>query len=98
MTSLPNDASLPDELNAFSARFDNNNILPGVRATSDPEDWVISLSKAKVNKILNQINSHKAAGPDGVPRCVLRACAEQLAGIFTVIFNLSLFLSVIPTC
>nr|XP_046210055.1 uncharacterized protein LOC124038336 isoform X3 [Oncorhynchus gorbuscha] len=43
---LPNDASLPDELNVFYVRFDNNNVVPGVRAATDPEDWVISLSKA----------------------------------------------------
>jgi hypothetical protein len=28
---LPNYASLPDEVNAFYARFDNNDIVPGVR-------------------------------------------------------------------
>ena len=28
----------------------------------------------------------------------LRACADQLAGVFTVIFNMSLIESVIPTC
>uniref|UniRef100_A0A8C7JY25 NOC2-like nucleolar associated transcriptional repressor n=1 Tax=Oncorhynchus kisutch TaxID=8019 RepID=A0A8C7JY25_ONCKI len=32
----------------------------------------------------------KAAGPDGIPSCVLRACAGELAGVFTVIFNQSL--------
>jgi hypothetical protein len=31
---LPNDSSLPDELNVFYARFDNN-IVPGV---TNPED------------------------------------------------------------
>ncbi len=30
------------------------------------------------------------------PTCVLRACAFQLAGVFTDIFNLSLSLSVVP--
>ncbi|CDQ57456.1 unnamed protein product [Oncorhynchus mykiss] len=43
---LPNDASIPDELNAFYACFDNNNIEPGLRAVTDLEDWVISLSEA----------------------------------------------------
>ena len=44
------------------------------------------------------MNPRKAAGPDGIPGRVLRACAEQLAGVFCDIFNLSLSLSVIPVC
>ena len=39
-----------------------------------------------------QVKIHKAAGPDGLPECVLRACVDQLASAFTDIFNL------IPTC
>jgi hypothetical protein len=46
--NLINDASLQDEINAFYACFDNNNIEPGVRAVTDPEDWVIALSEANV--------------------------------------------------
>lgn len=93
---LPNDASLPDELNAFYVHFDNN-IKPAVRAVTDPEDWVISLSEADVRRVFNQVNTCKAGSPNDIPGCVLRACAEQLAGIFTVIFNLSLSQSVIST-
>ncbi len=37
-------------------------------------------------------------GPDGIPDRVLKACAFQLAGVFTDIFNLSLSLSVVPSC
>ena len=31
---LPNDASKPDELNALYTHFDNNNIVPGVKAVT----------------------------------------------------------------
>ena len=41
---------------------------------------------------------HKAAGPDGLPGRVIRACVDQLASVFTAIFNLSLNESVMPTC
>ncbi len=37
-------------------------------------------------------------GPDGIPGHVLKACAFQLARVFTDIFNLSLSLSVVPAC
>ena len=53
---------------------------------------------ADVSKTFKQVNIHKAAGPDGSPGRVLRACADQLAGVFTDIFNMSLIESVIPTC
>ena len=59
---------------------------------------MITLSVADVTKSFRQVNIHKAAGPDGLPGCVLKACADQLASVFTDIFNLSLSESVIPTC
>ena len=62
------------------------------------EDCVIMLSAADVSKTFKQVNIHKAVGPDGLPGRVLRACADQLASVFTDIFNLSLSESVIPTC
>ncbi len=36
------------------------------------------------------MNVRKAAGPDGITGRVLRSCADQLAGLFTSIFNESL--------
>jgi hypothetical protein len=65
-----------------------------MRAPAVPEDCVITLSPADVRKTLRQVNIHKA----GLPGHVLRACADQLASVFTDIFNLSLSESVIPTC
>ena len=49
-------------------------------------------------KTFKQVTIHKAAGPEGLPGCILRACADQLASVFTDIFNLSLSESVLPTC
>ncbi|KAL0199254.1 hypothetical protein M9458_007794, partial [Cirrhinus mrigala] len=37
-------------------------------------------------------------GPDGIPGRVLKDCADQLAGIFTKIFNQSLAQSTVPPC
>ncbi len=44
-----------------------------------------------------RVNIRKAAGPDGITGRVLRSCADQLAGLFTSIFNKSLATSVVPT-
>ncbi len=50
------------------------------------------------NSILQTGEHRKAVGPDGIPGRVLKACAYQLAWVFTDIFNLSLSLSVVPSC
>ena len=95
---LPSDTSLLDELNHFYARFEACSTETCTSASAVPDNCVITLSIANVSKTFKQVNIHKAAGPDGLPGCVLRECAEQLAGVFTDIFNMSLIESVIPTC
>jgi hypothetical protein len=62
------------------------------------KDCWLSFSVVDVSKTFERVNSRRAAGPDGILSRVLRACAEQLAGVFTDIFNLSLFQSAVPTC
>jgi hypothetical protein len=69
-----------------------------MRASAVPDDCVITLSAANVSKTFKQVNIHKAAGPVGLPGRVQRVYADQLASVFTHIFNLSLSESVIPTC
>uniref|UniRef100_A0A8K9X6Q5 Reverse transcriptase domain-containing protein n=1 Tax=Oncorhynchus mykiss TaxID=8022 RepID=A0A8K9X6Q5_ONCMY len=95
---LPSDTSLPDELNHFYARFEASNTEVCMRASAVPDDCVIMLSVADVSNTFKQVNIHKAVGPDGLPGRVLRACADQLAGVFTDIFNMSLIETVTPTC
>ena len=51
-----------------------------------------------MSKTFKHVNPRKAAGPDSIPSHVLRACADQLAGVFTDIFNQSLSQSAVPTC
>ncbi len=46
---------------------------------------------------LMRVNVRKVAGPNGITGRVLRSCADQLAGLFTSIFNESLATSVVPT-
>ena len=94
---LHSDTILPDELNYCYACLASNTetciIAPAVL-----DDCVITLSAADVSKTFKQVNIHRAVRLDGLPRCVLRACADQLASVFTDIFKLSMSESVIPTC
>ena len=75
---LPSDASPPDEVNAFYARFEASNTEACTRAPAVLDDSLITLSVANVNKTFKQVNIHKAAGPDGLPGHVLKACVDQL--------------------
>ncbi len=52
------------------------------------------VSEDEVRRELRRVNIRKAAGPDGITGRVLRSCADQLAGLFTSIFNESLDTSV----
>ena len=53
---------------------------------------------ADVTKTFKHVNPRKASSPDGIPSHFLRACADQLAGVFMDIFNCSLSQSAVPTC
>ncbi len=66
--------------------------------TAAEEVSPLTLSVADVTRSFKRVNIRKAVGPDGIPSRVLKACAFQLAGVFTDIFNLSLSLSVVPSC
>jgi hypothetical protein len=70
---LPSDTSLPDELNYFYARFEASNTETCMRASAVTDDCVITLSASDVSETLKHVKIHKAAGPDGIPGCVLRA-------------------------
>ena len=86
---------LPDKLNNIFASFGDNTVPPTRPAT---KDCGLFFSMADVSKTCKLVNPSKAAGPDGIPSRVLRACADQLVGVFTDIFNLSLCQSAVPTC
>jgi hypothetical protein len=89
------DVLLPDKLNTFFACFEDNTVSPTRPAT---KDCGLSFSVADVSKTFKRVNPRKAAGPDCIPSRILRACAEQLTGVFMDIFNLSLSQSAVPTC
>ncbi|KAK3524860.1 hypothetical protein QTP86_010093 [Hemibagrus guttatus] len=97
-SACDSDASLPDALNDFYARFEAQNNVAARKTTPPPNDQVLCLSTADVKITLCRVNSRKSAEPDNIPGRVLRECAEQLADVFTDIFNISLSSAVVPTC
>ncbi len=97
------DPLLAEELNTFYGRIECNGsgaTLPNSASESSrqsSDDYAITLSEVDVRRELKRVNVRKAAGPDGITGRVLRSCADQLAGLFTSIFNESLATSVVPT-
>ena len=89
------DVLLPDKLNHFFARFEDNTV-PLTRPAT--KTCGLSFTSANMSKTFKRVYPRKAAGPDSIPSRVLRACTDQLAGVFTVIFNQSLSQSAVPTC
>jgi hypothetical protein len=83
---------LPEKLNTFS-RFEENTV-PLMRPANTDCGLFFSLAEVRHFK---RVNPCKAACPHGIPSHVLRACANQLAVLFTDIFNLSLSQSAVPT-
>ncbi len=96
------DPLLAEELNTFYGRFECNGgatlpISASGSSRQNSDEHVITVSEDEVRRELKRVNVRKAAGPDGITGRVLRSCADQLAGLFTSIFNESLATSVIPT-
>lgn len=88
-TLSSNSALLPDELKHFYAC-----LKQGSRPhTTNGDHSIIDhslFSTAGVHSAQSRVHTCKAADPDGIPSCVLRACARQLTWVFTDIFSLSL--------
>ncbi len=97
------DSLLAEELHTFYGHFECNggsttlptNTSGSSRQSSD--DHVITVSEDKVRRELKRLNVRKAARPNGITGRVLRSCADQLAGLFTSIFNESFATSVVST-
>ena len=88
------DVLLQDKLTTL-AHFEDNTVPPTWTVI---KDCGLSFAVANVCKTFKRVNPCKAAGSDGLPSHVRRAYADQLAGVLTDIFNLSLSQSTVSTC
>ncbi|KAK7501775.1 hypothetical protein BaRGS_00006861, partial [Batillaria attramentaria] len=48
--------------------------------------------------MFERLSTRKAAGPDNISPRLLRTCTDQLSGVFTDIFNMSLSQCTVPQC
>ncbi|KAK1792540.1 hypothetical protein P4O66_012480 [Electrophorus voltai] len=108
------DESLANELNAFFVRFeatsssDNANSANANSAYANNAYGAIgaangacaepTIDQRRLIMACSKVNTRKAAGPDCIRGRVLKACEDQLAPVFSDIFNLSLTLGIVPSC
>ena len=82
-------ASLPNELNTFFTRFELMATDTAQPTPSPSQDACpLFIFAHDVRTAFKGLNIHKASGPDNIPGRVLKACADQLADMYTDIFNL----------
>ncbi|KAK3510456.1 hypothetical protein QTP70_007613 [Hemibagrus guttatus] len=70
------DISFLNKLNDFYACFERDNKEKSISNRPSEDHQPFTLTSTDVYNVLSQINARKAAGPDGIPGRVLRACAE----------------------
>ncbi|KAI2650743.1 putative RNA-directed DNA polymerase from transposon BS [Labeo rohita] len=105
---------LADDLNEFYCRFEKQKTgltsythpdcpttQPSTPCPSIPptvSQPALKICEGDVCKVFRKQKIRKAKGPDGVSPACLKACAVQLSSIFTLIFNRSLELCIVPPC
>lgn len=77
------------------AAFNNNNLYPYTISESTIIN-ITSINHQTVFNYLENLKSSYAAGPDGVPSCILKQCSHLLYIPLTYIFNKSLKLGYFP--
>ncbi len=98
---------LADDLNEFHCRFEKkkhtrpehlSKQLLTPPATPLSPTPALQISEDDVCQVFQKQKRKKALGPDCVTPACLKSCADQLAPIFTQIFNRPLELCEVPSC
>ncbi len=97
---------LAEDLNEFYCRFETPHTRPDHLSTQPLTPPVtplsptpaLQISEEDVRQVFRKNKRRKAPVPDGVTPACLKTCADQLAPIFSQIFNRSLELCEVPSC
>lgn len=87
--------NMAESLNQFFCRFDKTDFmqerakLTGELKTVAPAHPIQVLQQAEVELVLSRTKPNEAPGPDKISGRLLKACSNQLAGVFCHLFNLS---------
>ncbi|KAK3526892.1 hypothetical protein QTP86_003597 [Hemibagrus guttatus] len=102
---------LADDLNVFYCRFEKPSLTPLTHPDLHPltppanplclppaTQNILKFCEEDVFQVFKKQKTRKAPGPDGVSPACLKVYADQLAPIFTQIFNRSLVQCEVPRC
>ena len=70
--------------------------IPNKGQSQHPQMPDIIITENGINKLLQNINNHKASGPDNIHGRISKECTTQIAPILTTLFSLSLKTGKIP--
>ncbi|KAK3537446.1 hypothetical protein QTP70_010415 [Hemibagrus guttatus] len=108
--STEDNQQLAEDLNEFYCRFETAGLTPhapsehlSIQPLTPPATPLspppaLRISEDDVCQIFLKQKRRKAPGPDSVTPACLKTCADQLAFIFSQIFNRSLELCEVPAC
>ena len=96
-------SSASDKAKLFAKSFSKNSNLddPGISLCVFPSRTNlhnISITPKIVKKVITNLDSSKASGPDGIPVVVLKNCEPELSYILAKLFNKCLKKSCFPNC
>lgn len=110
MASLPNNMSYDGDIlndpakiaNGFADYFSKSYIISSAITVTDTYVHTASLNindfeESSVLKAMKEIKPKKTTGPDGIPAYILRDCAYVLSYPLTVLFNICIRTSTIPS-
>ena len=84
--------NMANELNVFFSRFESDNFVSEVKQMEASLQMIerVVVQQSDVLKLFRGCNTYNSPDPDNISGHVLKHCAEQLAGVFTDIFQSSL--------
>lgn len=78
-----------------SVEFDDKTVYP-YNIPNVPNVMVSSIDMSKINSNLKKLKLTYNSGPDGIPNCILKYCADELTKPLYILFNCSLQLGYFP--
>ena len=87
---------LVDQFKSVFTQHKNDSFLPEVKKKAKTPIPPIRITTQGVEKLLNNINTSKATGPDKISNIMLKTCASQLAPALRTIFQRSIDTGKLP--
>ena len=87
---------LNHQLKSVFTMDDDTDHLPTMSHPKYPNIENITISIEGVEKLLDNINIHKASGPDKVPNIILKTCSKEISPALANIFQQSLDTGILP--